>query len=421
MNVYSPYPLCKSRYGILWITWLILYCFLWASPVLAGSAVELELTQHQRTFPIVLDIDDPSVGSVIQKDLDRTGLFHCFSSPSPSSNTPPSFQTVQSMGAQAALWVRQQRGSDPKWIEFKWTWVGQNGTQEGSCKASSNAIDRVAHPLADVIYEKAIGKKGSFSTRIAYILRHQDRYDLRIADADGRYSTAILSSNEPIFSPKWSRDGKKIAYVSLENRKAEIYVSDLSTGARKKITHFSGINSAPAWSPDDQTLAIVLSKSGTPKIYCIHLASGALTQLTQGLGTDTEPSWSSDGSSMLFTSDRGGTPQIYQLHMRTGQIHRLTFEGSYNSTPSWLAGRQAISLLHRGENGYNVAVMELESHKALVSLTQTGRADSPRPCANGTMILYGTEMGELAMVSVLTQKTTTLPKPEGKVQGVDWA
>ncbi len=75
-------------------------------------------------------------------------------------------------------------------------------------------------------------------------------------------------------SPSWSPDGKRIAYVSFEKRRAIIFTQDVSTGARQRISEFPGINGAPAWSPDGRKMALVLSKSGSPNIYLMDVNSG---------------------------------------------------------------------------------------------------------------------------------------------------
>jgi len=63
-------------------------------------------------------------------------------------------------------------------------------------------------------------------------------------------SLVILRSKQPIMSPSWSADGRRLAYVSFEKRRSEVYIQDVASGARESVASFPGINGAPAWSPD---------------------------------------------------------------------------------------------------------------------------------------------------------------------------
>ena len=188
-----------------------------------------------------------------------------------------------------------------------------------SLTVSGSEFRQFAHRIADVIYEKLMDKKVPL-TRIAYVVvkdRETDPrpYQLVVSDYDGENAFRLLSSDEPLMSPSWSPDGEKLAYVSFENGRSQIFIQDIYTTQRVQLTDFPGINGAPRFSPDGKKLAMVLSKDGNPEIYVMEIASRKLTRVTRHRAIDTEPAWSPDGQSLIFSSERGGKPQIYRVNL----------------------------------------------------------------------------------------------------------
>ena len=272
-----------------------------------------------------------------------------------------------------------------------------------SYSASAAQLRLTAHKIADVVYEKLIGEPGAFSTRIAYVARLPGkRFALHVADADGFAPQTILSSNEPIISPKWSPDGTRLAYVSFEHRKPVVYVQSIVTGARQAVANFFGSNSAPAWSPDGRRLAVVLSRDGGSQMFIVSAdGSGQPQRLASSSSIDTEPNFAPDGSSIIFTSDRGGSPQIYRIPVSGGQPQRLTFEGAYNVSARHSPDGKSMTFIHRCSGRFAVAVQDLATRQIQV-LSDGGVDESPGFSSNGRMILYASEIkgrGILAAVS----------------------
>ncbi len=286
----------------------------------------------------------------------------------------------------------------------------------------------LAHHMSDLIYEKLTDVKGIFSTHIAYVLVTRQNnhriYSLQIADMDGHNVKPLLTSTQPIMSPAWSHDGKRIAYVSFEKIMPRIYIQTIASGQRQLISDYPGINGAPAWSPDDKTLALALSKnSATPKIYLMDLANKDCRQVTFGFSIDTEPTWSKDGRSLLFTSDRGGGPQIYQIDLRSKRLQRITFDGSYNARASFSPDGKMIVVLNREQGMYNIAVQDLDDD-TLLCVTHSGFDASPSFAPNGQMVLFESKPGEhglLGMASIDGRINCRLPTPEGDVQDPVWS
>src|SRR6478752_460261 len=249
-----------------------------------------------------------------------------------------------------------------------------------------------AHRIADVIYEKLTGDVGVFSTRIAYITKAGPRFQLLVADADGADPQTIVTSQEPLLSPRWSPDGSRLAYVSFENKKPVVYVQSLNTGERRAVANFRGSNSAPAWSPDGTRLAVTLTKDGTSQIYLMNADGGNATRLISSAAIDTEAYFTPDGKSLLFTSDRGGSPQIYRASLGGGSVERLTFEGSYNVTPRPLPDGSGFVYVRRDGNRFQLAYMDYATRQTQI-LTAGPGDESPSVAPNGKLIIYASETG----------------------------
>jgi TolB protein len=258
-----------------------------------------------------------------------------------------------------------------------------------------------AHRIADVIYEKLTGDVGVFSTRIAYITKAGPRYQLLVADADGADPQTIVTSAEPLLSPKWSPDGSRLAYVSFENKKPVVYVQSLATGERRAIANFRGSNSSPAWSPDGRRLAVTLTKDGTSQIYLMNADGSGLTRFLSSAAIDTEAAFSSDGASLLFTSDRGGTPQIYRANLASGAVERLTFDGSYNVTPRPLPDGSGFVYVRRDNNRFQIAVMDYATRQTQI-LTAGPGDESPSVAPNSKLILYAAETGGRGILAAVS-------------------
>ena len=374
------------------------------------------------------------VAAVINADLQRSGRFKTIPQADmlarPTQAEEIEFKDWRSLNAENLVvgQIRPQ-GTGGYEIRFQLFDVFRGEQLTGyTIPTTAPNLRATAHRIADLIYEKLLGVPGAFATRIAYITSvkgadGKKRLNLNIADADGYNPETIVSSSEPLLSPAWSPDGRKLAYVSFEGGQSAIYIQEVYTGQRQKVTNFKGINGAPAWSPDGRKLAMALSKDGNPDIFVFDLTSKNLQPITRHYAIDTEPAWSPDGRFLVFTSDRGGKPQIYRVPAFGGQAQRITFQNPYNARASYSPDGKLLTLVTRDEGKYRIAVQDLESGVMQV-LSQGNLDESPSFAPNGSMIIYATKAGNrgvLAAVSVDGRVRQRLAVQEGDVREPVWS
>ena len=290
-----------------------------------------------------------------------------------------------------------------------------------------SALRNAAHRVSDVVYQKILGVRGAFATRIAYVAVDgtppAQRYQLIVADADGANQHLILESRFPLMSPSWSPDGLWLAYVSFETKHAAVYVQLVRTGERRQVSARAGINGAPEWSPDGHKLALTLGGGGgNPDIYVLDLQTQGLTRLTEDPAIDTEPTWAPDGRSLYFTSDRAGSPQIYQVGVSGGHPKRITFGGTYNARPRVSADGTQLAMVTLDGGNYRIAIQDLTS--GAVRVLSHGHLDeSPSFAPNGATLIYSerdNNRGALATVSTDGLTGLRLKAPQGEVQDPAW-
>jgi TolB protein len=296
-------------------------------------------------------------------------------------------------------------------------------------QASRADLRRASHRISDMIFEELTGIPGVFSTQIAYISeeRRSDgtkQFRLIVSDADGENAQRVAESTQPLMSPSWSPDARRIAYVSFEGGVSGVYVQTLRTGTRERVSARAGVNSAPAFSPDGRSLALVLSRdTGNLDIHALDLTTQVLRQLTTDAGVDTEPTWAPDGRSIYFTSDRAGGPQVYRVGTEAGQrAQRVTFTGVYNARPRVSPDGKQIAVVAGENNRYRIGVVNPDNGELFI-LTNGRLDESPSFAPNGAQIIYATRengRGVLASVSTDGRIKTQIASVAGDVREPVW-
>jgi TolB protein len=411
----------------------------------AHAALEIEITSGVRDpVPIAIVPFAPAppadagldVAQVVQHDLEGSGRFRALPRTKMPAKPTRAADVVtadwKNLGSDYVVVGRVSALPDGQVaVDFDLvnTLTGAHVASQRFAGAAS-ALRNAAHKVSDAVYQKILGVRGAFATRIAYVAVNgsppAQHYQLIVADADGENAHVILDSRFPIMSPDWSPDGQWLAYVSFENKRSGVYVQLVRTGERRLVSARAGVNGAPAWSPDGKRLALALSGSnGAPAIYILDLGTQALTRITDDPSIDTEPEWSPDGHSLYFTSDRAGSPQIYEISAQPGgHPKRITFEGNYNARPRISPDGTELAMVTLDDSNYRIAVQDL--HSGALRVLSHGRLDeSPSFAPNGVTLIYSQRegngnSGSLATVSVDGLTGLRLKSEEGEVREPAW-
>lgn len=401
-------------------------------------ALDLELTQGQnKALPIALvnfsGDKDGFFSEQIKKDLKNSGAFKFVSfdeSQKPHNALNTKFSYWKSVGANNLIVGDLVSQGENVSVHFQLLDPISKAhimlSREYTIPKSQ--LQSLAHHVSDLIYQQLTGRRGIFSTRLAYIIVDRSEvnaplYKLEVSDYDGKNPQVLLRSSQPIMSLSWSPNAKYIAYVSFENKKSEIYIVNVSTGSRKLVSSFPGINGAPSWSPDSKQLAMVLSKTGSPQIYLYTIATKTFKALTNGLSINTEPSFASSGNDIIFTSNRGGSPQIYKLNLSSKKVERLSYVGNYNASASYTPSQKEMIMLHRNSNSFSISIQDLSSG-LITPLTFSRNDESPSLAPNGEMVVYASRQGKsgiLKIASIDGKVNFKLPRNSGDMQEPAWS
>jgi TolB protein len=375
------------------------------------------------------------MSEIIGNDLRNSGVFEPIPRQNmislPTQAAEVIYRDWQALGAQYVMVGSIVPNAGRLQVQFAlFNVTTQQQVMTGSVAGGVDQLRDMAHHIADQSFEKLTGVKGAFSTRMLYVTAERfgvnnARYTLQRSDYDGARAVTLLQSREPILSPSFASDGRRIAYVSFEQKRPRIFVQHIDTGRREQVTNFEGLNGAPAWSPDGSKLAFVLSRDGNPEIYVMDMATRQLRRVTNSPSIDTEPFWGKDGQTIYFTSDRSGKPQIYKTNISSGSAERVTFVGNYNANPKLSADEKTLVMIHRqeGYTVFKVAAQDLQRGNLRI-LSDTSLDESPTVAPNGTMVIYATRQqgrGVLVLASTNGRVRLPLPTAQGEVREPSWS
>ena len=311
--------------------------------------------------------DAKMLREVVENDLRRTGLFRIVNHDAlpeyVKMNEMPNFKVWNAIKAQALVQASiKPEGKDNYKLDFYlWDVNGQEQIEAQSLVASKKSVRRLAHIMADAIYERLTGEVGYFDTQIVFIAETgpvDNRVKrMAIMDQDGYGMRYVSDKNTFVMSPHFSPNMSNVVFLSYRNDDPMVWVLDLETGDQTKLGNFGGMSFAPRFSPDGKRVALSLVKNGITNIYEYDIDTKGLKQLTFGNHIDTSPSYSPDGRYMAFNSDSSGSQQIHVLDLKTGKQNRITFGSGRYATPAWSPDGNYIAFTKIADNTFYIGIM----------------------------------------------------------------
>ena len=338
------------------------------------------------------------ISAVITADLKRSGLFApidkgAFIQKITTPDAAPRFEDWKTINAQALVSGRVTKEADGRLrAEFR-LWDVYGGTQLIGQQFYTRPENwrRVAHIIADAVYEKLTGEKGYFDTRIVFVSETGPKTarvrQLAIMDQDGANVRILTKSKSIVLTPRFSPTRQEITYMSFEGDQPRVYLLQLETGQREVVGNFPGMTFSPRFSPDGQRVIMSLQEKGNANIFTMDLRSRTTTRLTSTAAIDTSPSYSPDGQRIVFESDRGGRQQLYVMNADGSGQTRISFGDGAYSTPVWSPKGDLIAFTKQSGGKFSIGVMRPDGSGERI-LTTGFHNEGPTWAPNGRVIMF---------------------------------
>jgi len=376
-----------------------------APPATGGGQTAVIEVNRARTDPIPIAI--PALGgndslgqeiaTVITNDLARSGLFRPISSQAyiqGGAGDTPNFQNWKAIGAQALVTGRVEPQGGQTRVEFRlWDVLPQTQLQGTAYTTSPANWRRIAHIMADVIYERLLGEKGYFDTRIVYIAATgpRDRRTKRLAimDQDSENNRFLTDGAWLVLTPRFHPTRDEIAFMSYANNRPRVYLFNLGSGQQRALGEFPGMTFAPRFAPDGGSVVMSVATGGGSDIVRVDLGSHSSRKLTDSGSIDVSPCFSPDGSQIVFNSDRGGDQQLYVMGAGGGGAKRISFGSGRYATPVWSPRGDLIAYTRfGGESGnFSIGVMHPDGSGERL-LSEGFSVEGPTFAPNGRVLMF---------------------------------
>ncbi|MDA8125259.1 MAG: Tol-Pal system beta propeller repeat protein TolB [Deltaproteobacteria bacterium] len=247
---------------------------------------------------------------------------------------------------------------------------------------------RMVTQFAGEVLQALTGEAGLFDTRIVFVKKTGSAADLYTINFDGSDLKRVTDYRALTLAPRWSPDGRKLAFTSYRDGNPDLFIRDLSSGKTEKIVSYPGVNLPGSWSGDGKRLLVTLSRDGNQEIYDMNVESRLLQRLTREFSIDVSPVRSPDEKRIAFVSNRGGSPQIYVMDADGGNVRRLTMDGNYNTSPAWSPKGKKIAYEGSVNGRFQIFVIDEEGGVPQQLTFEAGDHESPSWSPDGRYLVY---------------------------------
>ncbi len=262
-------------------------------------------------------------------------------------------------------------------------------SKEGSNSASG--VRRLVHLLSDQVTFQLSGQPGVAHTKIVFVNNRSHHKEVYVMDYDGANTQQVTSNHSINLVPKFSPDGKAIAFTSYKAGNPDTFVMDAYGGNVHELSGRQGLNTAAAWSPDGNSLCLTLSRGGDPELYLLDRSGRIIRRLTYSPGIDTSPSFSPNGQQIAFVSDRSGSPELYVMDITGANAQRLTY-GQWVDAPAWSPrGDLIVYERQRSQGRYDIWLIDPSGRNNHVVSEAGSRNENPTWSPGGRFIVFSSD------------------------------
>ncbi len=245
--------------------------------------------------------------------------------------------------------------------------------------ASSSTI-----PAAAVASAKG---RGDVHGQLVFVSDRDEQPAIYVMNADGTNQRRLTHNSVEDSWPQFSPDGRKIAYESKVDGRAQIMVMDADGQHQTQLTSGS-TNEFPSWSPDGTRLAFSSDRDGHPNIYVMNADGSQVKQLTDHPSNSWFPVWSPDARTVAFVSDRDGTHgNIFLMDPTGANLRQLTTNPMFAAKPTWSPDSTRLAIFAEG------AFFTLTADSRNVKPV-TGEGEDPSWSPDGQWIAYASRQEE---------------------------